>query len=267
MRASFRGQILPAPKGSEANDEGFGWVTVRSAPLKLKVTANPAPPTAADDPLGMLPYLQRQAGDRLPGHLLRPVNLAKGIDATPLKDALEFFADRYDVTLLIDEMAFKKIGKERIGEAKVELPAVEGISRAAALYFLLAPLDATLEFRNDQVVVVPLAKPQGLAERLRPARLEFEDSLKAEIAVEEGIDAGTPLATALAQFGDRYDLLILIDQRAFELAGIKDIARRPVSLAKLGKSTRSDALRELLKPAGATFVARDEYLVLVIPGG
>jgi len=57
--------------------------------------------------------------------LEKPINLDKGIDHnTPLKDALEFLSDRFDVTILVDISAFPRGANEaRIDDTLVGLSA------------------------------------------------------------------------------------------------------------------------------------------------
>jgi hypothetical protein len=60
---------------------------------------------------------------RLQEILNKPVSLDKGIDRnSPLRDAMEFLADRYDMTILLDEVAFRLEGTEAIGDMPVVCP-------------------------------------------------------------------------------------------------------------------------------------------------
>src|SRR5262249_23641567 len=57
---------------------------------------------------GLGPEIRRRT-IALAKKLEQPIDLEKGIDKdTPLKDALEFLSDRYDLTILIDTEAFKQ---------------------------------------------------------------------------------------------------------------------------------------------------------------
>ena len=83
----------------------------------------------------------RAAANRIKEKLATPVNLDKGIDAnTPLKDALEFLADRYDLTLIIDSKAFEAIGVQKVEEQPVQLPKMVGVSMTTVLRLLLAQI-------------------------------------------------------------------------------------------------------------------------------
>src|SRR5262249_51977007 len=67
--------------------------------------------------------------------LNEPITLAKGLDAnTPLKDALEYFSERYNITIIVDTAAFKEENAEvEIEEQNVKLPKLVGVSLGTAL--------------------------------------------------------------------------------------------------------------------------------------
>src|SRR5205085_169153 len=74
---------------------------------------------------------------RLQEILNKPVSLDKGIDRnSPLKDAMEFLADRYDVTILVDEAAFRLEGTEAIGDMPVGLPRLSNVRLQTILQLL-----------------------------------------------------------------------------------------------------------------------------------
>lgn len=101
----------------------------------------------------------KRAADKIKAKLSQPVNLDKGIDAnTPLKDALEFLADRYDLTLIIDSKAFEAIGVQKVEEQPVSLPKMVGVSLTTALRLLLAQIKGdvytgTYIIRRDYIEV------------------------------------------------------------------------------------------------------------------
>ncbi|MBL8798390.1 MAG: VWA domain-containing protein, partial [Planctomycetia bacterium] len=81
----------------------------------------------------------RNKANQIHEKLSKPVNLEKGIDAnTALKDALDFLADRYDLTIIIDSKAFEAIGVAKVEEQPVTLPRMVGVSMATVLRLLLA---------------------------------------------------------------------------------------------------------------------------------
>jgi Mg-chelatase subunit ChlD/tetratricopeptide (TPR) repeat protein len=86
--------------------------------------------------------------------LARPVTLDKGIEAnTPLREALEFISDRYDVTVLVDTQAFKAEGNDTVEETPVKLPKMNGVSLATVLRLLTAQANGTYLVRRDYIEV------------------------------------------------------------------------------------------------------------------
>src|SRR5262249_40726090 len=87
---------------------------------------------AEDDPatLARIQELQRK--------LSATVTLEKGIEPAPLKDVLEFLQDRYGLTILIDDQAFRapEVGIEAIGDQQVRLPKMFGVSLSTVLRLL-----------------------------------------------------------------------------------------------------------------------------------
>ncbi|MBY0522595.1 MAG: hypothetical protein K2R98_04330 [Gemmataceae bacterium] len=71
----------------------------------------------------------------------RPINLQFGIDPnTPLKDALEFLADRHDLTFIVDSNAFAAIGVQKVEEQPVQLPKMSGVPIRVVLRLLLSQI-------------------------------------------------------------------------------------------------------------------------------
>jgi hypothetical protein len=273
LHARCYGAISPAPKGASDARDGYGYVELRCPPVKVKVLPARNPPA---DPLEKTPNVPRLGALVVPedkeiaairGRLSRYVALASITEERPtLQEFVEYLADRYNLDFRIDKAAFKKIGNGRIGEGKPRAAPLAEISMGALLHTMLEPLDAGYEIRKKTVWIVPLARPQGLAERLQPADEYLRRTLYTPITLKPGIKKDTPLAKALQDLGDRFDLTVLFDQKAFERAGIKDVGKRPVQIPEQVDVLLSAVLRQLLKQAGATFVLR-ENIVLIIPLG
>jgi hypothetical protein len=87
--------------------------------------------------------------------LNKTVNLDKGIDAnTPLRDAIEFLQDRYDVTIIPDQAAFKADQQiDNINEQPVQLPRMMGVSLATVLRLLTAQVNGTYLVRRDYIEI------------------------------------------------------------------------------------------------------------------
>jgi hypothetical protein len=266
--------VSPAPKGSREGEDGYGRVWLRCAPVTLKVlpprgpSADPLEKSGEVLPLGALvPPPDDEKTDIIRKKLDGKVTLDKGLQpGTKLKEALDFFEDRYDLTIRIDEAAFKKAGKEGVGATKVELRKLAGISLKVVLYMVLDQLEATFEVSDHAVRIVPAAKPASLAERLRPPRQWVRRHLRAKLSdlvTFKEFPDDTTLSEAIEFFEDRYDLTILIDRQAFVRAKILDIDKQTVKLAAQDKVPLGKALAELLKPVRATFLLRDDFILIM----
>ena len=101
----------------------------------------------------------RGAVRKMEKKLEQKVNLEKGIDAnTPLKDALEFLTDRYELTFITDENAFTAIGVQKVSEQPVSLPKMVGVSLATVLRLLLGQVkgdaySGTYLIRRDYIEI------------------------------------------------------------------------------------------------------------------
>ena len=196
--------------------------------------------------------------------LATPVVLDKGIDPnTPLKDALEFFSDRYDLTILIDQAAFQKKKVEKVLDHPVWLPKLRGVRLELLLHLTASQFDGTVEVRMGAVWIVPQAKPIPLADLMKPADPKLKEMLAKKVSFENGIDAGTPLRDALEFIDSQLGQKFLIDFRAFERAKVEKIEEKLVQLGPTKDVVYGTMLEQLLKPAGATFVLREDMIVVV----
>jgi tetratricopeptide (TPR) repeat protein len=82
------------------------------------------------------------------------ISLEKGIDAnTPLKDALEFLSDRYEVTILVDTAAFSQAGQDSVEDKPVRLPKMTQVSLGTVLRLLAGQVDGTYLVRRDYIEI------------------------------------------------------------------------------------------------------------------
>lgn len=154
--------------------------------------------------------------------LVMPITLEKGIDAsTPLKDAVEYFMDHYDLTILVDDPAFRRAdAKFDVHEERIVMPKLTNVALGTALRLMLDQVSgpgATFLTRGDHLLVVPLveATPEKLLRRRIAAVFD-----------------GEPLADALKELGDRTGASLILDVRASEkaIAGVTAVFRNDVSL-------------------------------------
>jgi hypothetical protein len=73
--------------------------------------------------------------------LARPIDLEKEIEPnTPLKEALDFLAERHGFTYVFDRRSFDVIGVQKVEEQAVQLPRLKGVPLSEVLRLLLTQL-------------------------------------------------------------------------------------------------------------------------------
>src|SRR5579871_3818528 len=161
--------------------------------------------------------------DRIREKLNMPVNLDKGIDTnTPLKDAIEFLCDRYDMTMIVDSQAFEAIGVQKVEEQPVQLPKMVGVSMRTVLRMLLGQIKGdvhrgTFLVQDDHILITTTG--HGFQGELANA----ENTLPNAAPTIDVQAENKPLVVVLRDIVDHSGANILIDPR------VGDKARRPVS--------------------------------------
>jgi hypothetical protein len=85
-----------------------------------------------------------------------PLTLHMGVDAnTPLRDMLEFLADRCSLTIQCDSGAFGGHGLSEVEAAPIKLPAQTNVPVGVVLQTVLDQVNATFEVYEDVILVVP----------------------------------------------------------------------------------------------------------------
>ncbi|MBY0526697.1 MAG: hypothetical protein K2R98_25090 [Gemmataceae bacterium] len=186
---------------------------------------------------------EQRKSTKLHALLAQPVNLDKGIDVnTPLKDALEFLSDRYDVTFVVDYAAFEAIGVQKVEEQPVQLPKMVGISLRVVLDRLVGQIKGDI-FRGSylvrgdhiEVTTTRSSNPRNWTEDAREAvptvNVEFERE---------------PLEEALRHLVDSTGISVLVDERV----GIKAQKTVTAALRNVPFDTAVQLLADLadLKP-------------------
>jgi hypothetical protein len=212
--------------------------------------------------------------------LAQRVRLDKGIDAnTPLEDAIEWLGKTYDLKFTIDSKAFTAAGLPNIKERPVQLAKMVDLKLSRVLQFLLADVETNAcavryRIQPDGVAIVPITEEelvkQGEPERDPPEKA-LEQKLSQVVNLDKGIDGGTPLKDALEFLSDRYDLTLLIDNKAFAGIGVPKVEECPVQLPPTVGMKMETVLHMLLRQirgevaeTTGTFVLEDRH-VLIVP--
>jgi hypothetical protein len=194
--------------------------------------------------------------ERLRQRLNIQVNLDKGIDPnTPLKDAIEFLADRYDLPMLIDSKAFETIGVQKVEEQPVQLPKMVGVSMRTVLRLLMAQIKGdvyhgTYIVQGDCVILTTTAhvyqgEQWSLELSLPPPTVDVDANQK-------------PFSTVVQDIVDASGVNVLIDPK------VGDKARRQISVT-LGHVPVDTAVRLVSDMVGLRLVIIDNVLYVTTP--
>jgi RNA polymerase sigma factor (sigma-70 family) len=199
--------------------------------------ANAAPAEVeARQPAGTVKTEENEA-DRLRQALDRPINLQDGIPpSTVLQDALDFFSQKYDLTIVTDAKAFESGGIPRVAETAVYLPRLKAVRLKTVLRLLLRQIQLDngtvggFRIKGGTLVVEPGPShdtdeqwlPRSLRRRfLRP------------IAWDKDIAADTPFSAALELVGKRYGEKFTIDEKTIRSLGLVSPEKHGIKKHKL----------------------------------
>src|SRR5262245_23845954 len=86
--------------------------------------------------------------------LSKVVDIERPINAS-LKDVLEFLSDRFDLTIIVDPVAFKNSDPplENVEETAVKLPKLPGVTLSTVLRLILSPIGGTYLVRRDYIEI------------------------------------------------------------------------------------------------------------------
>ena len=113
---------------------------------KQKATAKQPPPSIADRQKHLVQLLNK------------PVTFDRSFDGVPLQDVLEFVADRHDISIMINESAFRAVMDVKASEQLVRIPKMTMPRLRTFLEFALEQIGATFLVKGDQLEVVPKSR-------------------------------------------------------------------------------------------------------------
>lgn len=264
--------IFPAPKGFDAHADGSAFIPVGCSPVRVKVVA-PAKPTAAPKvkppglpPLGQLvkPKFDNNLA-ALRNKLARLTSLGEPEEST-LLDALRLLSERYDLTMILDEKAFKKVGKLDIAKTKVKLDRCEETYLHQILQKLLDQVGGTYQLRRDHVLVVPAqgnVREQGMEPIFAWQTARTWRKLNSLCSLQEK-PRRMKLSEALQVLVNEREITFWLDAEAFQKAGKPNIAKTQVMFGNRNDARLREILQALLDQVGATFKV-DREQVLIVP--
>jgi hypothetical protein len=172
------------------------------------------PPDSGPKDVAQKPKVR--TAQELRAKLAAPVNLERGIEAnSPFKDAMEFLADRYEVPIFVDRIAFSNQGAENVEEQQVRLPKMIGVRLSTILSMLVAQVKGTFLVHKDYVEVTTFARTR--AELWSTSGMNREGALAVAQMVTAEFDR-QPLDEALRELADQSGINVVVDARAADKA-------------------------------------------------
>lgn len=230
---------------------------------------------------------QPPGGEQLASELQRKlktlVNLESGIEPnTALRDALDFLYDRFDLPvlpILADVPAFKQLGILQPLDSGVRLPRLSDVRLDTVLYLLASQIQGTCIIRPPVIVITPyqqtldnekLAPNLTLGEMLPPLPMNesqlllqrLREKLARPIQIDDKIP-DTPLEDWLHMISDRFELHLVVDDKAFQKDKKEDILSKPVKLTGMADISLHEALKRSLASIKASYVIHRELLLIV----
>jgi hypothetical protein len=158
---------------------------------------------------------------------------------TPFREALSHIAERYRLTILVDQEAFQSIQNQPDVEAlPVKLPRLVDAKLLTDLRAICRQVNGDFYTKDDVLIVVPRAYIEGGGLFKQPVDVSFSKR---------------PLADALAELSDLSGLSVVLDS-----SGQED--SKPVVTADFRNVPVQDAVRVLADMAGMKSVAMNNLL-------
>jgi hypothetical protein len=225
----------------------------KTTPASPNVAEKDTPPATPNNPPLSPSAIVGVRARQMRAKLAATVNLDKGIDQnTPLRDAMEFLQDRYDVTIIIQPGIWRgdESAKHSLENAKVQLPRIMGVSLGTVLQMLTSQIETAYLVRSEFIEIVPAERawPECWTtidrQHVPTARVEFKRR---------------PLDEALREVAELTGINIVLDSRVDEKA-----RQMPVS-THLQEVPLDTAVSLLANMAGLQSLALDNVLYVTTP--
>lgn len=196
----------------------------------------------------------------------------------PLREVLSLISEKYETTIMIDDLAFRLQGITDVGQTEVVLRGMSGVRLVTALRLVLSQVNASFQINNGDFIVVPGGQvdlwapvdvdlPSESLVAWSKRRLRFEMELHAKLTTPlplERLAPGTPLHEVLERLSDGYDVNIVADRGAFARRGTADVDQLSVQLDPQPAVALIPVLRALLDRLDATIEVYQD-VILVVP--
>jgi hypothetical protein len=178
--------------------------------LPFVLGADDPPPGTKPAQKSLPPLIERQR--QLVRTLSAPVVLERAFDGVPLQDFLEFLADRHDMTIVINDTAFKEtLGDARAGELAVRVPRMRSITFRSLLDHGLGYIGGVALVKGDRLEIVP----KGWASREVFGSPVGDDAElhQRELSLVNVLPDRVPLEAVLTDIAEQADRNVVLDPR------------------------------------------------------
>src|SRR5262249_48949030 len=199
---------------------------------------------------------------RLLAALAQPVTLKDGIEVAPLKEVLDMLRDKYRLTILVNDEAFKDdLNQADVESQPVKLPRLANVRLGTVLDKLLAQVQGAYLVRADHLEVTTGQRAQATIR----GRLEQDNDTPAAVqqrvrmpVVHAEVHA-LSLSAALRDLADGTGMSIVLD-----LHRVGDKAQAPVS-GPLTNVAVDTAVQLLADQVELEMVVLDDVLCVTTP--
>jgi hypothetical protein len=205
---------------------------------------------------------QKKPAADLLGVLARKTDLEQGVTNTALKEVLQHLMDRWDVTILVDQEAYRAEGLQNIDENAINLPKLKNLRVTTVLRLVAKQVNGAFLVRPDYLELTTAKRARSelsngdIWARAEPAPSDPEapEAAKPLPPIVQARFEARPLAEALQELADQTGVSILLDAKR-----AKEKANEPVT-AKLVNMPLDTAVRALSDMAELRALAVDSGL-------
>jgi hypothetical protein len=155
----------------------------------------------------------------LRARLHQSASVEKGIDPnTQLRDALEFLTQRFDITFVVDTVAFKDdLQIDDVESQPVRLPRMVNVQLDTILHRLLEQVQATYLLRGDHLEITTLLRASRMVWGRAPIDDEHAPGLaRPRMPLVHAAFQQCPLQEALQTLAAETGITVLLDRRVAE---------------------------------------------------
>ncbi|HLN28032.1 MAG TPA: hypothetical protein VK395_09815 [Gemmataceae bacterium] len=211
--------------------------------------------------------------ETLENKVQKVVSLPKAIEAsTPLKDALDVLAERWNLNIQVESKLFRKKGMANVEGQPVSVPRLRDVRLATLLDLVASQVDGSCMIWKERLVIVPRSHARGakgagyqpMPFATTKENAELRSKLDKQISLPKESDPRPEFGDALHALAEQYELNIVIDERAFKAARGKEVAKRRVELSGLPPMPLGKLLEKVCAQAKSSY-RLTENIIWIVP--